>query len=222
MASSGNSECHKEQVSEVSVTSSELIDTVISSVYQAITDTVTSEDDTKWLDDLLEERLDNAGVGAADSVSSAAVCAACDNVPCCTDCSDRNNSAVDHVDLPVVCAYGSSVGPVTVSADGLPMKSGEITVVPHAEPFPAVDSDIVQLRAECTRLRTIVLRERGRAAYLALQVRHGLEEVGELHRVRGMSTEFARVMAGLQTVMNSQGVYLNVGQAGVPVVLRRL
>ena len=135
MASSGNSECHKEQVSdvsvtsselidqvsEVSVTSSELIDTVISSVYQAITDTVTSEDDTKWLDDLLEERLDNAGVGAADSVSSAAVCAACDNVPCCTDCSDRNYSAVDHVDLPVVCAYGSSVGPVTVSADGLPM-----------------------------------------------------------------------------------------------------
>jgi len=222
MASSGISECRDEQVADVSVTSSELIDTVISSVYRAITDTVTSEDDTKWLDDLLEERLDNAGVGAADSVSSAAVCAACDTVPCCTDCCDRNNSAVDHVDLPVVCAYGSSVGPVTVSADGLPMKSGEITVVPHAEPLPEVDSDILQLRAECARLRTIVLRERGRAAYLALQVRHGLEEVGELHRVRGMSAEFARVMAGLQTVMNSQGVYLNVGQAGVPVVLRRL
>jgi len=222
MASSGSSECHIEQVSEVSVTSSELIDTVISSVYQAITDTVASEDGTKWLDDLLEERLDNAGVGATDSISAAVVCGACDSVPCCTDRSDRNNSAVDHVDLPVVCAYGSSVGPVTVSADGLPMKSGEITVVPHAEPLPEVDSDIVQLRAECARLRTIVLRERGRAAYLALQVRHGLEEVGELHRVRGMSAEFARVMAGLQTVMNSQGVYLNVGQAGVPVVLRRL
>ena len=85
MASSGSSECHREQVSDVSVTSGEFIDTVISSVYQTVYDTVTSEDDTKWLDDLLEERLDNAGVGAADSVSAAVVCGACDSVPCCTD-----------------------------------------------------------------------------------------------------------------------------------------
>ena len=140
----------------------------------------------------------------------------------CIDNSAANNSSVDHSGLPVVCAYGCSVGPVTVSVDGLPMKSGEITVVPHAEPFPAVDSDLVQLRAECARLRTTVLRERGRAAYLALQVRHGLEEVEELHKLRNMSVEFARVMAGLQAVMSCQGVDLNVGRAGVPVVLRRL
>ena len=222
MASSGICDRQEEQVADVSVTSSELIDTVISAVYRAISDTVTSGGDTKWLDDLVEERLDNAGVGAEDSASSVAVRPARSDVSHCVDNNAANNSSVDHSGLPVVCAYGCSVGPVTVSVDGLPMKNGEITVVPHAEPFPAVDSDLVQLRAECARLRTTVLRERGRAAYLALQVRHGLEEVEELHRLRGMSAEFARVMAGLQAVMNCQGVDLNVGQAGVPVVLRRL
>jgi hypothetical protein len=71
-------------------------------------------------------------------------------------------------------------------------------------------------------LHSIIARERGRAVYLALQLRHIMETVRSLYAHRGALDVYSRRVDQLNEIMRKWSVNLNMFDAKKPAVLYRL